>query len=77
MVDLEERVLRARSNELRAEKEAVAQSQAARRAQSAAQSALLDRGSLQSIVDTLQVPPASPHHSLLLTSLPFTHAILL
>lgn len=59
MVELEERVLHARSNELRAEKEASQQAQTARRAQSAAQSALLDRGSLQSIIDTLQVTPAS------------------
>ena len=59
MVELEERVLHARSNELRAEKEASQQAQTARRAQSAVQSALLDRGSLQSIIDTLQVTPAS------------------
>lgn len=60
---MEERLLRARSNELRAEKEAAQQAHAARRAQSAAQSAQLERGSLQSIIDTLQVRPASPLHS--------------
>ena len=64
MVELEERLLRARSNELRAEKEAAQQAHAARRAQSAGQSAQLERGSLQSIIDTLQVRPASPLHSL-------------
>ncbi|BDA49546.1 probable protein BLISTER at N-terminal half [Coccomyxa sp. Obi] len=61
VVDLEERVLRARSNELRAEKEAAAAAQTARRAQSAAQSALLERGNLQSIVDTLQEEKRSLH----------------
>ncbi|CAL8464577.1 g4112 [Coccomyxa elongata] len=61
VVDLEERVLRARSNELRAEKEAAAAAQAARRAHSAVQSALLERGNLQSIVDTLQEEKCSLH----------------
>lgn len=57
VVDLEERLLRARSNELRAQKESAAAAKAARKAQSAAQHATLDRGGLQSIIDTLQVAP--------------------
>ncbi|EIE19150.1 hypothetical protein COCSUDRAFT_67986 [Coccomyxa subellipsoidea C-169] len=61
VVELEERLLRARSNELRAEKEAAQQAHAARRAQSAAQSAQLERGSLQSIIDTLQEEKRSLH----------------
>lgn len=60
-MELEERVLRARSNELRKEKEAQAERDAAKRAHAAAQSALRDRDSLQSIIDTLQVHIAASH----------------
>jgi hypothetical protein len=59
VVDLEERVLRARSNELRREREVAAEREAAKRAQRTAQTALLEKSNLQAIIETLQVADAS------------------
>ena len=55
MVELEEKALKAKSEELKREREAAAEREAARRAQSAAKAAQQERETLQSILDTLEV----------------------
>ena len=55
VVELEEKALKARSAELKGEREAAAERDAARRAQSAAKAAQQERETLQSILDTLEV----------------------
>jgi methylase of polypeptide subunit release factors len=55
VVELEEKTLKARSEELKREREAAAEREAAKRAQAAAKNALQERESLQSILDTLEV----------------------
>ena len=55
VVELEEKALKARSAELKGEREAAAEREAARRAQSAAKAAQQERETLQSILDTLEV----------------------
>ena len=56
VVELEEKALKARSEELKREREAAAEREAAKRAQAAATAALQERETLQSILDTLEVP---------------------
>ena len=55
MVELEEKALKAKSGELKREREAAAERETARRAQSAAKAAQQERETLQSILDTLEV----------------------
>ena len=55
VVELEEKALKAKSAELKGEREAAAEREAARRAQSAAKAAQQERETLQSILDTLEV----------------------
>ncbi len=55
MVELEEKALKAKSEELKREREAAAEREAARRAQAAAKAAHQERETLQSILDTLEV----------------------
>ena len=55
VVELEEKTLKARSVELKREREAAAEREAAKRAQAAAKAALQERETLQSILDTLEV----------------------
>ncbi len=55
VVELEEKALKARSAELKGEREAAAEREAARRAQLAAKAAQQERETLQSILDTLEV----------------------
>lgn len=55
VVELEEKALKAKSEELKRGREAAADQEAARRAQSAAKAALQERDTLQSILDTLEV----------------------
>ena len=55
MVELEEKALKAKSEELKHGREAAADQEAARRAQLAAKAALQEKDTLQSILDTLEV----------------------
>lgn len=55
VVELEEKALKAKSEELKREREAAGEREAARRAQAAAKAALQERETLQSILDTLEV----------------------
>ena len=55
MVELEEKALKAKSEELKREREAAAEREAARRAQATAKVAQQERETLQSILDTLEV----------------------
>ncbi len=55
VVELEEKALKAKSEELKREREAAAEREAARRAQAAAKAAQQERETLQSILDTLEV----------------------
>ena len=59
VVELEEKALKARSAELKGEREAAAEREAARRAQLAAMAAQQERETLQSILDTLEVSTTS------------------